>query len=497
YLYPPGGGAVVVSSSAGDRVDFQLTSTGTHTIVIEDNANNDAGGYSMSFLNVTAGPLTNGSDTDGGAILSNQIKAGQFNQGVDFDAYTFSGTNGQRIIIAGVATGAGAHNTKIAVYPPGGGAAIISSVVDRYDVQLTSTGTHTFVIEENGNNDAGTYTLSFVNVTAGPYTDGGDPDGGAIVSNEIKSGTTSGSSDIDAFTFSGTSGQRVLLSAKTTSGALDTWIYLYPPGGGAVVVSSSAGDRVDFQLTSTGTHVIVIEDNANNDAGGYTMSFLNVTAGPYTGGAETDGGAIVSGVAEMGSAISAADFDGYTFSATSGDTAIISCIATIGPMNTQIAVYPPAGGAALISTTVDSFNQTLPLTGTYTIVVEDNAQDQTGNYTLTLNGINGGGATDVPTGGTEPLDFSRAALLPASPSPFLNSTRLDFRVAQEGPVQLRIYDVTGSLVRALVDETLRPGAHPAVWDGNDDRGSRVASGIYYAQLQTGGEVKKQKVVRIR
>ncbi|MFN0150170.1 MAG: FlgD immunoglobulin-like domain containing protein [bacterium] len=495
YLYPPGGGGAVINSFAADRAEIQLTATGTYTIVIEDNLNNTPGGYSMSFLNVTSGPFTNGSDIDGGVIVSNEIKTGQFNQGVDFDGFTFEGTAGDRIVVAGVATGAGTHNTQISVYPAGGGGALASTSTDRFDVQLTTSGTHTLVIEDNLNNDAGTYTISFVNITQGPLKDANDADGGVITSNDIKSGTMSGVADFDGYQFVGSIGNRVLISAVTTSGSLDTWIYLYPPSGGGAVVTSFAGDRAEFQLTSTGLHTIVIEDNGNNTAGGYNMSFLNVSAGPMSGGTpETDGGPVIAGPMN-GSALAASDFDGYTFFGTSGQTANITAAVTSGPMNTQISLYPPGGGGALLSTTTDNVVQALSATGTYTIVIEDNLQDQTGNYTLTVTGTSF--ATDVPGGDLEPAEAFRTTLFPASPSPFLNSTRLDFRVAQEGPVQLRIYDVTGSLVRTLVDETLRPGAHPAVWDGIDSNGSRVASGIYYVQLQTGGEVKKQKVVRIR
>ncbi len=136
YLYPPGGGTFATWTGGGDRLDFQLNATGTWTILIEDSGNDTPGDYSMSLLNVTAGPLTNGSDTDGGAIASNEIKTGQFQQGVDFDAFTFTGTTGNRVVMVAVATGAGSHNTQISLYPPGGGAAVTSSTADRLEAQL-------------------------------------------------------------------------------------------------------------------------------------------------------------------------------------------------------------------------------------------------------------------------------------------------------------------------------------------------------------------------
>jgi hypothetical protein len=348
------------------------------------------------------------------------------------------------------------------------------------------------VVEDSGNNEAGAYTLSFVNVNAGPFTDGSDLNGGPIVSNEIKSGTMSGIADIDAYTFTGTNGNRVLLGGVATSGSLNTIIYLYPPGGGSFETWSGGGDRLEYQLTATGTWTILIEDAQNDTAGGYSMSLLNVTTGPYTGGAETDGGAITSGVPRNGSALSAADFDGYTFSAASGDSVNISAVVTSGPMNTQIALYPPSGGGALVSTTADNVSVPLTVSGTYTIVIEDSGIDQTGNYTVTLNLVSAGG-TDSPAA-DRPLT---TALLPAFPSPFQHSTQLEFGIATPSSVQLRVFDVTGALVRTLVDRTLERGRYPMHWDGRDDRGARVSSGVYYVRFEAGRDVDVQKVVRIR
>jgi flagellar hook assembly protein FlgD len=41
------------------------------------------------------------------------------------------------------------------------------------------------------------------------------------------------------------------------------------------------------------------------------------------------------------------------------------------------------------------------------------------------------------------------------------------------------------------------GLHPVSWDGRDDAGSRVASGIYYVRLVTGQGVRQQKIARVR
>jgi hypothetical protein len=444
-----------------------------------------------SFLNVTAGPLENGGDTDGEAIASNEIKTGQFQQGVDMDAFTFNGANGRRLVLVGKATGGGSHDVYLSVYPPDGAPAIVATAADRFDVQLNSTGLYTIVVEDYANDNAGTYTISFVNVTSGPFTNGADPNGGVIASNDIRMGTMSGIADIDAYQFQGFNGNRVLVSAVATNGSsVGTTIYLYPPNGGTYF-TWTPGDRLDAQLNASGGWTIVIEDSGNDTAGEYTMSFMNVSTGPYTSGAETDGGDLVEGSPENGSAVSAADFDGYTFYGLTGQTANLAATVTSGAMDTYLSLYPPGGGVAVIATAADNINPVLAANGYYTVVVEDLAQDQTGNYTLSLNLT--GGPTDVGDG-PPPAEL---ALLPASPSPFSHTTRLGFELPSAGDVHLRVFDVRGARVRSLVEESRGAGAHSVTWDGRDDRGARVASGVYYLQLEAAGAVRLRKVVLVR
>ena len=80
---------------------------------------------------------------------------------------------------------------------------------------------------------------------------------------------------------------------------------------------------------------------------------------------------------------------------------------------------------------------------------------------------------------------------------FRQSTRLVFHLRNEAPVQLRVFNAAGALVRTLVNASLAAGPHEAAWDGRDERGASVGSGVYYLQLLADGENIRQKVVRIR
>ncbi len=100
--------------------------------------------------------------------------------------------------------------------------------------------------------------------------------------------------------------------------------------------------------------------------------------------------------------------------------------------------------------------------------------------------------------GVRPSATWRTTLSPAAPNPFNPATTLRFTVRERGRVRLAVYDVSGRLVRVLVDGERAPGAeHVARWDGRDERGEPVASGVYFARLVTGGESLVRKLVLLK
>jgi hypothetical protein len=84
------------------------------------------------------------------------------------------------------------------------------------------------------------------------------------------------------------------------------------------------------------------------------------------------------------------------------------------------------------------------------------------------------------------------------PNPFNPSTTISFQIPEAGHVDLRIYDGSGKLVRTLVDGWKDNGGLFAVtWDGLDNTGVSVASGIYFYKLMAGSFVDTKKMVLIR
>jgi flagellar hook assembly protein FlgD len=83
------------------------------------------------------------------------------------------------------------------------------------------------------------------------------------------------------------------------------------------------------------------------------------------------------------------------------------------------------------------------------------------------------------------------------PNPFNPYTRIDFELDRARPVRLAVYDLAGRLVRRLVDRTLEAGRHNTVWDGRDQRGLRVASGVYFYRLESGDLLRTRKMVLLK
>ena len=92
---------------------------------------------------------------------------------------------------------------------------------------------------------------------------------------------------------------------------------------------------------------------------------------------------------------------------------------------------------------------------------------------------------------------TRLQLLASTPNPFADKTTLRYSLNEAGPVQVRIYDTRGSLVRLLVDALETAGPHHVRWDGRNGRGLALPSGVFFAELVSGAEIRRQSLVILR
>jgi flagellar hook assembly protein FlgD len=84
-----------------------------------------------------------------------------------------------------------------------------------------------------------------------------------------------------------------------------------------------------------------------------------------------------------------------------------------------------------------------------------------------------------------------------TPNPFNPSTTIAFSLPESAPVTLAIYDVNGRMVRTLVSGERAAGMHEVVWNGMDDNGRAVASGVYVYRLAAGNDVSIRRLALIR
>lgn len=105
-------------------------------------------------------------------------------------------------------------------------------------------------------------------------------------------------------------------------------------------------------------------------------------------------------------------------------------------------------------------------------------------------------STLTSTGGPDvaPNGFE---LLQNYPNPFNPETKIAFRLPELGPVKLHIFDLLGREIRLLLDDSRAPGSYELSWDGRDNRGAAVGSGVYIYRLEAGNQALSRKMLLVR
>ncbi len=83
------------------------------------------------------------------------------------------------------------------------------------------------------------------------------------------------------------------------------------------------------------------------------------------------------------------------------------------------------------------------------------------------------------------------------PNPFNPVTNIKYSVAQDGYVELSVYDLSGRKVRTLVSESRVAGEHSVTWDGTDSAGNSTPSGMYFYKYVSGGESISRKMTLVK
>jgi hypothetical protein len=106
----------------------------------------------------------------------------------------------------------------------------------------------------------------------------------------------------------------------------------------------------------------------------------------------------------------------------------------------------------------------------------------------------------VKPGGTEEAVESKPThfnLDQNYPNPFNPETVIKFSLPQDSRVSLKVYNILGQVVNTLVDETLPAGNHSVSWNGKNERGTDVASGVYFYRIKAGDYESIMKMTLLR
>jgi len=367
-----------------------LNSSGTHTIVVDPNASYTGSlTFTLYVFNDLIGSITPG----GSAVTVTTTTPGQNGR------LNFAGNANQRVSLkmSSVSLTGGSNFCTVSLKKPDG-----TTLTSKFfgtnpfiDTQtLPTTGTYTLVVDP-ADSSIGSVTLTLYDVPAD--TTGSITAGGSAVTV-----TTTVAGQNGQMTFSGTANQRVSLkmtSLSLTGGSNFCTVSLKKPDG-TTLTSKFFGTNsfIDTQtLPTTGTYTILV-DPADSSTGSVTLTLYDVPAD--TTGSITAGGSAVTVTTTI-----AGQNGLLTFSGTSNQRVSLkmTSLSLTGGSNFCTVSLKKPDGTTLTSKFFggDSFidTQTLPVTGTYTILV-DPADSSTGSVTLTLYDVPADLSGSVTIGGS-------------------------------------------------------------------------------------------------
>lgn len=277
----------------------------------------------------------------------------------------------------------------------------------------------------------------------------------------------------------------------------------------AVDTEVSCGTLLVFDLTVSFTGW----SGPSNDVLG-TQTFAGVPVGgyghlaPYAAIPDNDGTAVFSRITISGTG--ALVSEDINMDIDLRHTAIGDLVLWLtSPSGTRAFLHVLEGGSAddIVGnypntlTPAQSFSRFLgePLDGVWELMVRDQGSGGTGTlnswalYDIT-DFICDEGATGAPQHGLPPA----FALAQNAPNPFNPATEISFAVpADAGLVRLEIFDLRGQKVRTLLDEILPAGQHTQTWNGRDDAGLPVPSGVYAYRLTGRGFTQTRKMAIVQ
>lgn len=346
----------------------------------------------------------------------------------DTDPFSFSGQAGERIgINATRASGAADFFPCVFLVDSNldpVAEACSATEFNQLDVVLPATGSYTIAVNDDDLTETG-----FVNVFLGVISPP-PPYAPTLPYGDADSSTISLLGEVRPYTFAGTAGDLIGVSATRSAGAssFSPCILLLDEAGDSLASECSGGNHTATLVTLPGTETysLFVGDFQSNDTGSYNV-FLGLVSPPPPYAIPLPYGSSVGGdITLLGEA------DPFSFSGQSGDSITITVSRTAGDssFNPCVLLLDEAGGASGFSCDASSSNSValdLPSSGIFTVFVNDDDHSELGSYEIAIVG---------PV--SVPLLFGPVAAFLAGGLIVVGVRRLrDFR--EQGPGEARVF----------------------------------------------------------
>jgi hypothetical protein len=396
------------------------------------------------------------------AISFGETASGAISVSGEEDVFTFSAA-ADDVILAQMAATSGSLNPSIRIND-GDGDTLCSheSYANPAEIErceLPETGTYTLRAADYDGGDTGNYQIHLQRLnTPGNAT--------SMAFDETLSGSIAGSAELDAYTFTGASGDSLVARMTHTSGNIMPEVRVYDPDGGLLCQHNSYDSALvaGCDLPADGDYTVLMGDYWGQYTGAYNVYLqkLNDPAGAAT---------LPIAAVKPGSIVAAAEMKAYTFAGSVGDSLIIRGNTTsAGGLMPHLRLFGPNG--TLVCSDYGSLydiaeivNCTIATAGEHTLLVGDHDGSNVGTYDVHLTRINGPvNAQAIPYAETQVDQTSHAVQLHTYT---FTGRASDVVVAQAAvPAQtfaphLRLYRENGTLI--CQDYALTSFSENAAW----------------------------------
>ncbi|MBK7671269.1 MAG: T9SS type A sorting domain-containing protein [bacterium] len=144
-------------------------------------------------------------------------------------------------------------------------------------------------------------------------------------------------------------------------------------------------------------------------------------------------------------------------------------------------------------------NDVYPSATTATLLLNNVSPGDAGSYDVVISNACGDIVSDPATLTVCPaaaVPVRLALTLRSYPNPFNPSTAVSFVLPEAGDINLGVFDLRGACVKVLHRGHLEAGEHAVTWDGRNERGSAIASGVYLVRLETAGGARSLRLTML-